>query len=317
MAILTIKDQKGNIIDIPAIRGEDGYTPQKGVDYFTPEDIAELNIPSVDQTYNPDSENAQSGKAVAGAITAEQKRANNTFGNALKGTASGTSILIDDISPITHEIGVKIKGKNLFDLTSILNASNWDSSLFVSGYGNYPITGLLPNTDYTFSMGSNGWSGVADNGFYVSLRQEAGSWNSNYSICHNSGGKGYCQSKITIKSNGNGIIYFNFYNATNERLSAFFEKCPDIQLEIGTTATAYTPYVPDLSAVKVIKSNASGEAVAEYTPTADGTVEGVTSLYPNTTLMTDTDGVIINCEYNRDINKAFAALEAAIATNNS
>lgn len=49
-------------------KGDDGYTPQKGVDYFTPEDIAELNIPSVDQTYTPESENAQSGKAVAEAV---------------------------------------------------------------------------------------------------------------------------------------------------------------------------------------------------------------------------------------------------------
>lgn len=49
-------------------KGKDGYTPQKGVDYFTPEDIAGLNIPSVDQTYTPDSENAQSGKAVAEAV---------------------------------------------------------------------------------------------------------------------------------------------------------------------------------------------------------------------------------------------------------
>ncbi len=48
--------------------GKDGYTPQKGVDYFTEDDIASLNIPSVDQTYTPTSENAQSGKAVAEAI---------------------------------------------------------------------------------------------------------------------------------------------------------------------------------------------------------------------------------------------------------
>ena len=50
------------------IDGKDGYTPQKGVDYFTDEDIAGLNIPSVDQTYSPNSKNAQSGKAVAEAV---------------------------------------------------------------------------------------------------------------------------------------------------------------------------------------------------------------------------------------------------------
>ena len=53
------------------------------------------------------------------------------------------------------------------------------------------------------------------------------------------------------------------------------------QLEIGTTATEYEPYITP----------------TEYTPTADGTVNGVTSLYPNTILITDTDGVIIDCEY--------------------
>lgn len=52
-------------------KGEDGYTPQKGVDYFTDEDIAGLKIPVVDQTYTPESENAQSGKAVAEAIDCE------------------------------------------------------------------------------------------------------------------------------------------------------------------------------------------------------------------------------------------------------
>lgn len=48
--------------------GEDGYTPQKGIDYFTPDDVASLNIPKTDQSYNPVSDNAQSGKAVAEAI---------------------------------------------------------------------------------------------------------------------------------------------------------------------------------------------------------------------------------------------------------
>ena len=35
MAILKIKDDNGNVFDIPAIRGKDGYTPVKGTDYFT------------------------------------------------------------------------------------------------------------------------------------------------------------------------------------------------------------------------------------------------------------------------------------------
>lgn len=60
-----LKGEKGD----NGIDGKDGYTPQKGIDYFTDEDIAGLNIPSVDQSYAPDSENAQSGKAVSQALS--------------------------------------------------------------------------------------------------------------------------------------------------------------------------------------------------------------------------------------------------------
>lgn len=67
------------------------------------------------------------------------------------------------------------------------------------------------------------------------------------------------------------------------------------QIELGSAATGYEPY--------------DGQT---YTPAADGTVSGVKSLYPTTTLMTDTEGAIIEAEYNKDINKAFAELQQAI-----
>lgn len=56
-----------------------------------------------------------------------------------------------------------------------------------------------------------------------------------------------------------------------------------LQLEIGSSATEFEPY--------------NG---AEYTPAADGAVSGVTSLSPYMTILTDTDGAIVECEYNID-----------------
>ena len=41
------------------VNGRDGYTPIKGIDYFDGKDAI------IDQTYNPESENAQSGKALS------------------------------------------------------------------------------------------------------------------------------------------------------------------------------------------------------------------------------------------------------------
>ena len=58
-------------------------------------------------------------------------------------------------------------------------------------------------------------------------------------------------------------------------------------VELGTTPTEYEPYIePTVYDVK-----------------ADGTVEGVTSLYPNTTLYTDTSGAVIDCTYYQDGRK--------------
>lgn len=53
-----------------------------------------------------------------------------------------------------------------------------------------------------------------------------------------------------------------------------------LQLEIGNSATEFEPY--------------KGE---EYTPGADGIVPGVTSVSPTMTIMTDTPGVTVECEY--------------------
>lgn len=49
--------------------GDPGYTPQKGIDYFTDDDINSLNIPKVNQKFNPQSEDAQSGIAIDKYVT--------------------------------------------------------------------------------------------------------------------------------------------------------------------------------------------------------------------------------------------------------
>jgi hypothetical protein len=69
-----------------------------------------------------------------------------------------------------------------------------------------------------------------------------------------------------------------------------------LQLAIGSTATAYEPYI----------------APTEYTVNADGTVDGVTAIHPTTVLITDTEGAVLDVGYNRDINKAFEQLVNAI-----
>lgn len=69
-----------------------------------------------------------------------------------------------------------------------------------------------------------------------------------------------------------------------------------VQLEKGKTRTEYEP------------SNFS-----DYTPNADGTVEGITSLAPTMTLVTDTEKATVEVEYNRDINVVIADILAKLS----
>ena len=70
-----------------------------------------------------------------------------------------------------------------------------------------------------------------------------------------------------------------------------------IQLEPGKEATNY--------------ETCNGEI---YAPDIYGTVHGITSLSPNMTLLTDYDGVIVECEYIRDTKKYIDSKVAGILT---
>lgn len=50
----------------------------------------------------------------------------------------------------------------------------------------------------------------------------------------------------------------------------------------------------------------------EHIPSSDGTVSGMTSVSPCMTILTDTEGAIVECEYNRDTNKVIEKLTNAI-----
>ena len=66
------------------------------------------------------------------------------------------------------------------------------------------------------------------------------------------------------------------------------------QIEVGSVATDYEPYREP-----VTYAVSGGEVT-------------VPSQYPSMTFIPETEGVTLSVEYNRDINKAFAELQAAI-----
>ena len=79
-----------------------------------------------------------------------------------------------------------------------------------------------------------------------------------------------------------------FYGNVTGTLSdgEYYSYFKNIQIELGTTATDYEPYTEPTT----------------YQSTADGTVEGVKSISPNMTLLSNNNGVVINANYLRDID---------------
>ena len=187
-------------------------------------------------------------------------------------------------------------GKNLFsgltkgigiDLTTIDEIVN----------SNYSATDYIPvdfnaNTYYYIS------------GLPSTISNCVFAYNANKEFLGRTGGNPLAERKLSNNSFANGTPQgegdIAYLRVTCFKISTSAGTVDDIddakiQLEVGSAATEYEPY------------NST-----EYLPNADGTVDDVTSLYPVTKLMTDTDGVIIDCEYNKDINKAFAELQQAI-----
>lgn len=394
-----------------------------------------------DRAYSPTSENAQSGKAVAEALKAERTYANNSFSGALHGSASGEAVRLTDVSPLEHTLTVKLKSKNLLPFpyfhSSMLQAGitytvNSDGTITANG----TATG---RSEFVLSANKSDWA----SGNYVLSGCPSGGSTDTYSL----------QTINGFSDTGSGLQK----NDTAEfaRISIIIKKGTTVsnlvfkpQLELGTTPTAYTPYISDLTSVnvtrygknlttpqqvykgaleyseeifenkncvrftsaitiknspnafkpktqytvsfdvktvlrsgqttsgadavfcffydddtlstiyntytqpdwehKVFTSTVDKTVVAvgltsreyrsysyvdinsfqleesstvtlcepyqaqKYIPSADGTVSGVKSLYPITTLMTDTAGVAVNAEYNKDINKVISELYALV-----
>ena len=212
------------------------YARGRWTEEISPDDYDD--IPIVDQTYDPESANAQSGTAVAEAISGEEKRANDTYANALKGTVSGETVSMSDVSPVSHEMAVKVRGKNLIpypfhDGTTIISGvtftDNNDGTIIANGTASDDVTYIIAS--YIPLKGTYTLSGTT-NGSVSTYFMVLGT--SDYADTGNGVTRTYNE-----KSNQN--IFIRIKNGTTVDNVEFYP-----QLELGSSATAYTPYISDL-----------------------------------------------------------------------
>ena len=217
-------------------------------------------------------------------------------------TATWSDIQIEESSVVTDyeayvdpsTVTVKRCGKNLLNLGDVRNGNgstskNENGKFTVTGYFASVNTALLHSGErYTVSFNSTR-TGEAGGGIAVEFFDETDARITGvYKQNELSATVSFTVPKNTVATR----FYFYGSGTSSGTDSATYTK---MQVECGSDATSYEPY--------------NG---AEYIPAADGTVPGVTSVSPNMTILTDTEGVIVECEYNRDTNKVIDKLINAI-----
>ena len=245
-----------------------------------------------------------------------EEKGGSLFSNTLKGKKSGGAVSMSDISPLEHTLDVRVRGaikvkkfgKNLLNNdTSFLGEVTFMGSSMLGtriGYevrlpeGKYTISAKHINDNSTLVSSTYIYSYVNDkNGAYKAYsevyKNVDGTNKLDYYVL--AAGSPHKPFVVTIKEGD--VLYIVDANIQLD-LAASVAKFNNVQIQMeeGAVNTEYEPYIEPV----------------EYAVNEDGTVDGVTSIYPTTTLLTDTAGAVIDVEYNRDINKAFAELYNAI-----
>lgn len=236
------------------------------------------------------------------------------FSNALKGSDSGVTVSASDVSPVQHPLKVKAYSKNIFT-----------TDFYSTHYGTKDRSLEVNNFSFTSELGATGQSLVAfaiylkAGTYYLSgddIVTSDSSFVGGYAVLYNGA---FVVNRATstaigstINATESGVYTFNFYGNYSPDAGTVYT-FSNIQLEKAAAKTAFTPYIGDLSAVTVSKL-VDGAEVQRVTPASDGTVEGLVSSSPAMEIKTSAEdgSVLLDVEYNRDLNKIIAALEAAI-----
>lgn len=276
-------EQLANLKGKDGTNGIDGYTPQKGIDYFTDEDIASLNIPSVDQTFNPESENAQSGKAVNEAVST---KADKTEVNKLKGDlddfTTGTNINISISGEKTVEQSINFLKGYTYTLcngttqftgkitltandgtTKELNGLANNQSLDFVADKNYSLIRFYANASGTFTINSKGVKELFEDA-YNSI-SDAKSYSGNIVF----GGTKYYSVSTGTKRIDYSFKYRETYlitNKTSEEIGTlhFYDSDGNVKVVSGIGVDKTYTFVPEKEYVYLIcYYNGSGQIVIE------------------------------------------------------
>ena len=262
--------------------GEPGTKGDKG-DPFTYEDFTEEQLASLKGEKGDQGEKGDRGEKGEDADP-------QLFANAVIGSAEGEAVRVDDVSPIEHTINVKVNHSNPENVKVTRCGKNLYNGGDVAVADRYTRVALdcALRAGITYTLTADVVSTDTDD-----TRCQIYDPVNSIRIGYIGRGNGQTLTFTPIGDTNAIQFYAGAIYQESEGDTATFSH---IQLELGNTATKYEAF----------------KTTDTYIPNADGTVDGITSLSPTMTLLTDTDGAVIHCEYNRDTNKALTSGGATV-----
>ncbi len=248
------------------------------------------------------------------AVYAAGRQPDGLFANALKGTALGAAVTLHDVSPVEHEVAVEVSDPAAKVITYGKNLYKHQDYAFINGYEvgfratktetGFSVTGTHSGGCY-FLVPLGSVAELGGKRLTISYDYTGNPHYNNIAVC----GVGYKNQKSVYSNSGavigratfdipqasefpDGYIVCIRFNGDTNHDTAAVVTYDNIQVEFGDTATVYEPY-------KERKEYAQGEAVL--------------SVSPSMSISTDTAGAQVSATYNRDLNKAFDTLAAAVA----
>ena len=251
---------------------------------------------------------------------------------ALQGYASGEIVCLRDIAPIEHEVSVALTstdeyftdysnvnvivlGKNWLKINDreVVNLGESSASVAREFTGNKVFLGMTANNIIRAERITN--YSLGDTVIFTST-------DSAYGLGFDV--KVKPSTKYTISYSGSGSIRVGFFDKDGKYLTydslsygyltttadtawaviVFRASAANVettfannQLELGTANTGYEEYIEPITA-KADTTNM---------------VKGIKSIYPSMTLMSDTDSVVLDCMYYKDIDKVLNNLAMNVA----
>lgn len=201
----------------------------------------------------------QAGSSTGGEID------ESLFANALKGTANGVSIFLEDASPFAHTAKVKLNSKNLHpSLAGWLSYDDSeDQNITITETDGHPtINGTYTHTELNYGEVGFGDSIDLKKGrtYTISVKRFGGEIVEG-ALTLLLVGESFATDGINITNDQPEGVPQSFVAPRDESVcisvftddgTVFDNFTFDVQVEEGATATAYTPFIADPTAVAVV-----------------------------------------------------------------